>query len=173
VQHPERTAFLAAIAAAPAGDELPRLAFADWLDDHDQPFAAEYLRLSVELARLRPPVVIRAREVTTSAVVRSDPRGAGRWEVVEANDPVFYVGYDGFPVIRTGEVIDLDVGTWSVRGAVVRNVVVRPSLSAAPPLVELTVHIGRDAYPHRERLDRVAARLRELAGHDPDPRAPT
>ncbi len=42
---------LAAIAADP-GDDLARLVYADWLDEHDQPERAEYLRLHVEIARL-------------------------------------------------------------------------------------------------------------------------
>jgi uncharacterized protein (TIGR02996 family) len=39
--------FLAAVAAAPAGDRLPRLVYADWLDDHDDP-RGELVRLEEE-----------------------------------------------------------------------------------------------------------------------------
>jgi uncharacterized protein (TIGR02996 family) len=42
-------AFLAAIRASPA-DDLPRLVYADWLDEHGQPERAEFIRVGCELA---------------------------------------------------------------------------------------------------------------------------
>jgi uncharacterized protein (TIGR02996 family) len=42
--------FLAAIRAAPA-DDLPRLVFADWLDEHGDPDRAEFIRVQCELAK--------------------------------------------------------------------------------------------------------------------------
>jgi uncharacterized protein (TIGR02996 family) len=48
--HPEERAFLDAIIAAP-DDDLPRLVFADWLQEHDQPERAEFIRVQCELAR--------------------------------------------------------------------------------------------------------------------------
>jgi uncharacterized protein (TIGR02996 family) len=42
--------FYAAIRAAP-DDDLPRLVFADWLEEHDQPEQAEYIRLTCAAAR--------------------------------------------------------------------------------------------------------------------------
>lgn len=47
----DRAALLAAVCADP-DDDLPRLAFADWLDDHGDPGRAEFIRLQCELARL-------------------------------------------------------------------------------------------------------------------------
>jgi uncharacterized protein (TIGR02996 family) len=44
-------AFLQAILEAP-DDDTPRLVFADWLDDHDQPDRVEFIRVQIELARL-------------------------------------------------------------------------------------------------------------------------
>jgi uncharacterized protein (TIGR02996 family) len=46
----DEDALLAAIAAAPAED-TPRLAYADWLDEHDRPVRAEFIRLQVDIAR--------------------------------------------------------------------------------------------------------------------------
>lgn len=43
----DREAFIAAIVASP-GDDLPRLAFADWLDEHDEPERAEFIRVGCE-----------------------------------------------------------------------------------------------------------------------------
>jgi len=43
----ERESFLAAIRAAPH-DDLRRLAFADWLDEHEEPERAEFVRVQVE-----------------------------------------------------------------------------------------------------------------------------
>jgi len=43
-------ALLSAIAAAP-DDDLPRLAYADWLDENDRPLRAEFIRLQIEIAK--------------------------------------------------------------------------------------------------------------------------
>jgi uncharacterized protein (TIGR02996 family) len=45
--------FLAAIASNP-DDDLPRLVYADWLDEHDQPDRAEFIRLQCHSARVGP-----------------------------------------------------------------------------------------------------------------------
>ena len=46
----DRAAFLRAIAEQP-DDDLPRLVFADWLDEHGEPERAEFIRVQCELAR--------------------------------------------------------------------------------------------------------------------------
>jgi uncharacterized protein (TIGR02996 family) len=46
----DRTAFVRAIAARPV-DDLPRLVFADWLDEHGDPDRAEFIRLQCATAR--------------------------------------------------------------------------------------------------------------------------
>lgn len=46
----DEASFLAAICAEP-GDDTRRLAFADWLDEHDQPDRAEFIRVQIELAK--------------------------------------------------------------------------------------------------------------------------
>ncbi len=43
-------ALLAAVAANP-DDDLPRLVYADWLDENGQPLRAEFIRLQIEIAR--------------------------------------------------------------------------------------------------------------------------
>jgi len=45
------SALLAAIVATP-DDDLPRLVYADWLDEHDQPERAEFIRVQCEAARI-------------------------------------------------------------------------------------------------------------------------
>src|SRR6476660_7221258 len=47
----DRDTLLRAICASP-DDDAPRLAFADWLDEHGDPHLAEFIRVQVELARL-------------------------------------------------------------------------------------------------------------------------
>jgi uncharacterized protein (TIGR02996 family) len=58
-------AFLQDILAHP-GDDAPRLIYADWLDEHDQPDRAEFIRTQIELARPQPPgrqrAVLESRE---------------------------------------------------------------------------------------------------------------
>ena len=51
--HPDEAAFLKAVCAAP-DDDLPRLVYADWLDEHDRPLRAEFIRTQIELAKLTP-----------------------------------------------------------------------------------------------------------------------
>ncbi|MBN9117731.1 MAG: TIGR02996 domain-containing protein [Planctomycetes bacterium] len=54
----EREALLRAVCESP-DDDTPRLVFADWLDEHDEPERAESIRLQCAVARL--PVVSSAR----------------------------------------------------------------------------------------------------------------
>jgi uncharacterized protein (TIGR02996 family) len=51
--HPDEAGLLSAVCAE-ADDDVPRLVDADWLDEHDQPERARYIRLSVEACRLPP-----------------------------------------------------------------------------------------------------------------------
>ncbi|WP_439625353.1 TIGR02996 domain-containing protein [Gemmata sp.] len=46
----DEDALLSAIAAAP-DEDTPRLAYADWLDEHDRPVRAEFIRTQIEIAR--------------------------------------------------------------------------------------------------------------------------
>ena len=50
---PDRDSFIAAIAAAP-DDDLPRLVFADWLDEHGEGERAEFVRGHIALAHAEP-----------------------------------------------------------------------------------------------------------------------
>ena len=45
----EEDALLSAIAAHP-DEDTPRLAYADWLDEHDRPVRAEFIRLQIDIA---------------------------------------------------------------------------------------------------------------------------
>jgi uncharacterized protein (TIGR02996 family) len=69
-------ALLAAVLADPDAD-LPRLVYADWLDEHGEPERAEFIRVQIELARTPPRDVgpwntrlvdLRARQQTLWAV---------------------------------------------------------------------------------------------------------
>lgn len=50
-RHPDEKSFLAHIFGAP-DDDVTRLVFADWLDEHDEPDKAAFVRLEVETNRL-------------------------------------------------------------------------------------------------------------------------
>ena len=58
----DRDAFVAAIVAAP-DDDLPRLVFADWLDEHGEPERAEFIRLQCDAARGDPTASSRAADL--------------------------------------------------------------------------------------------------------------
>src|SRR5205809_7746330 len=47
----DEDALLSAIAAHP-GEDTPRLAYADWLDEHDRHVRAEFIRVQVEIKTL-------------------------------------------------------------------------------------------------------------------------
>ena len=47
----DESALLAAV-AVDLGDDLPRLVYADWLDDHGEAIRAEFIRLQCQIARL-------------------------------------------------------------------------------------------------------------------------
>lgn len=65
----EEAAFLMALKANPA-DDTARLVYADWLDEHDQPQKAEYLRAVVGVARA--PEDAAASERLLAAVPHAD-----------------------------------------------------------------------------------------------------
>ncbi len=82
----DREALIAGIAADP-DDDLRRLVFADWLDDHGEPERAEFVRLQVELQRIED------REERLVAIARANElfREHGRrWfaPFLSALDPV-------------------------------------------------------------------------------------
>src|SRR5581483_6308863 len=64
----DRAAFLRAIAEHP-DDDLPRLVYADWLDEHGEPERAEFIRVQIELERMpfddprRPDLIDRQAEL--------------------------------------------------------------------------------------------------------------
>ena len=67
---PDESALLAAVAADP-GNDLPRLVYADWLDDHGHPRRAAFIRAQCELART-PPDTPRADALTRDAFALYD-----------------------------------------------------------------------------------------------------
>jgi uncharacterized protein (TIGR02996 family) len=70
----EYEALYAAVCASPA-DDTPRLVLADWLDEHNDPHRAAFIRAEVELARLRETDPHAAAVVTFRYSV-----GCGVWQ---------------------------------------------------------------------------------------------
>jgi uncharacterized protein (TIGR02996 family) len=66
----EGEALLAAILAAP-DDDTPRLVYADWLDEHDQPERAEFIRVQIALAH-GSTLALRAREKVLLALYKAE-----------------------------------------------------------------------------------------------------
>ena len=70
--HPDEAALLKAVCAAP-DDDLPRLVYADWLDEHNEQSRAEFIRTQIELAKLtrdskrRRKLAFRCRELIDTA----------------------------------------------------------------------------------------------------------
>src|SRR5262245_54635039 len=54
-----QNAFLRSILDAPE-DDVPRLVYADWLEDNGDPGRSEFIRTQVRLAQLPPDVPVRA-----------------------------------------------------------------------------------------------------------------
>lgn len=87
----DEPALLAAVAAAP-DDDTPRLVYADWLDDHDRPARAEFVRGQCRLAAATP-----ADDGHAELVERNGELGA--W--LRAFDPAPPAKRDG--PLRVGE----------------------------------------------------------------------
>src|SRR5439155_22125314 len=79
----DRDALLAAIRAAHE-DDTPRLAFADWLDENDDPARAEFVRAQVEFARLMADGS--DSQAVWEFLKKQDyvTRPAARWELIDA-----------------------------------------------------------------------------------------
>jgi uncharacterized protein (TIGR02996 family) len=87
----QEEAFLAALAENPE-DETTRLVFADWLEEHDEPDRAEFIRVQCALARLA------ANDPTRTELTRRETelfrQGAGNWLDRAALDLLFGVEFD-------------------------------------------------------------------------------
>lgn len=66
--YPEYTAILASILAVP-DDDLPRLALADWLDEHSEGERAEFIRIGIEIERLHGTACRLHDPVTTLPII--------------------------------------------------------------------------------------------------------
>ena len=78
----DETALLAAIRTNP-DEDTPRLVFADWLDEHDQPERAEFIRLQCEVARLPPGKEASAKAKKADALLKAN-KGAWFGSLVKA-----------------------------------------------------------------------------------------
>ena len=107
----EYSAFLRAIRAAP-DDDAPRLALADWLDEHDQPERAEFVRVQVELDPTRDQLALpRVRELRArEAELLAEHRAAWLGDAADTQS--------GSPVFRRGfpELVCLRLDTFLARG---------------------------------------------------------
>src|SRR5262245_59215233 len=95
----ELDTFLRAIRANPDDDTL-RLVFADWLDEHDDPARAEFIRVQVELDPIREqidsPRVLELLDRESDLLGRHRPEWVGRVADLDT-------AYPGFgPVFRRG-----------------------------------------------------------------------
>jgi uncharacterized protein (TIGR02996 family) len=92
----DRDALLAAIRAQP-DEDTPRLVFADWLEENDEPARAEFIRAQVELARTPPwePFAVRCRwqrpGLLTGQAFLRELHGASAY--VEWAKPPFWRGF--------------------------------------------------------------------------------
>src|SRR5215207_7575777 len=74
----DEAGFLKSIADEPA-ERSTRLVFADWLDEHDRPREAEFLRLQLQVAELSARLLelggqLEPNWLTTVSNVRTDPQ---------------------------------------------------------------------------------------------------
>lgn len=91
----DEAAFLDALKSNPA-DDTARLVYADWLDEHDEPRKAEYLRLSTQLPLVGDDVAlcsseaVRVRELGAELDTGWKDTAAGRFDLIlfEFNDKV-------------------------------------------------------------------------------------
>ncbi|MBM3980677.1 MAG: TIGR02996 domain-containing protein [Planctomycetes bacterium] len=91
----DRDALIAAICAQP-DEDTPRLAFADWCDEYDEPARAAFVRAQVELARAAPWEPVAARARWHAPDVLSGRAFAGTLPAVDG----FHVGWPAAPFRR-------------------------------------------------------------------------
>ncbi len=110
----EREAFLRAIREQPH-DDLPRLVYADWLDEHGEPERAEFIRLQIELdaGDLAEPRLgqLRARE---RELRWRHGRAWGRGPF-HRGFPVPFAPMSGEEFVAAGDDLFRDAPLWSVR----------------------------------------------------------
>ena len=135
-------AFLAAIVAAP-GEDLPRLVYADWLDEHGDPDRAEFIRLQIAVARGE---LAGARALAAGArALELQAANKARWEIPDLH---------GGQTFRRGFVEGLRISTEEF-------VTHADRIGRAAPVTGLQlVNVG----PHLDALVRVPwlSRLEEL-----------
>jgi uncharacterized protein (TIGR02996 family) len=154
-------ALLRAICAEPA-DDTARLVYADWLDEHEQPERAEFIRVQVDLARVTPPVEVRAYRFERLPPATADDRG-GAWKLARPDPPRARVWVEGCPLLRRGDVIDVpDMPDSGGRGLLVTDVQVVPVSAGRPIRFELTVDLWPDHFPHRAQWLALRAHARTL-----------
>lgn len=95
----DRECLLHAVLANP-DDDLPRLVFADWLNDNGEPERAEFIRIQCRLGdsdRLRP-LTWREARIMLSAASRPDEYLSNRANELLARDPLMFLGGAAFDV---------------------------------------------------------------------------
>jgi uncharacterized protein (TIGR02996 family) len=148
----DELALLRAIAAAP-DDDTPRLVYADWLDEHDQPIRAEFIRLQCRIGSL---------ETQNRSVVDQNVHLWKRQQDLlddhlgELLGPLAAVGAAGDVEFRRGfvERVTIDVSAFLVHAS---------ALAAALPLTRVEVENVSARLqdfvrcPHLEVVTRIAA----------------
>src|SRR4051812_26377180 len=104
---PTNPALEAAIVAQP-DEDTPRLAYADWLDEHADPDRAEFIRVQCRLAEVTPaaPDCIDLHERQKELVARLVHRPLFSWqsnERVYFGIPIPERFHTGFSVLSRGE----------------------------------------------------------------------
>jgi uncharacterized protein (TIGR02996 family) len=135
--------FLQAIREAPE-DDTPRLVYADWLDEHDQPERAEFIRAQIHMTRLSPhsrrrtPLLRRVRELLAAhgeVWLQSLPKWARRHCGFHRGF-VMHITCTALQFIKHGEAL--------MRAAPVRSLQIHRgegriiALAESPPLAGLT-----------------------------------
>ena len=137
---PRSNPFLAAVVANPR-DDLPRLVYADWLDENGDALRAEFIRLQCQLAQSQRTGILPQECVPLfdrQATLWHDH--GERWRADWPRSPHIQLHYDrGFP-----DTVILSSGTW--------NELERPlaRIFEMAPIARLVVH--RPAIPVLEQL---------------------
>jgi uncharacterized protein (TIGR02996 family) len=88
----ESDAFLSAIADRP-DDDLPRLVYADWLDEHGDPDRAEFIRVQIEHARLPLNDPRRAELLVRERALLAEHRDAWKMPQIPGVAQLFQRGF--------------------------------------------------------------------------------
>ena len=157
---PDNPELLRAIAAAP-NDDLPRLVYADWLDENGQDVRAEFIRVQCQIAGLEAD---RDKARPAHAVLWDRQNELRREHLAELLGPLAELGTDGRVTFDRGFVgrVVLPVAAFLNHGAALSTIVPRPGVRVEGVAANVSGFIESPHLPTVTELSGYAPEIDDL-----------